>query len=41
MERLVILGLEKLKTTEIGKSACVYLQEEEIVLGFNTCLKTR
>ena len=36
-----ILGLEKLKTIEVRRSACVYLLEEEIVVGFNTRLKTR
>ena len=38
---IFILGLEKLKTIEVRRSACVYLQEEEIVVGFNARLKTR
>ena len=36
-----LMFLEKLKTMEVRRSACVYLQEEEIVVGFNTRLKTR
>ena len=33
---LFILGSGKLKTIEVRRSACVYLQEEEIVVGLNT-----
>ena len=36
---ILILGLEKLKTIEARMSACIYLEEEEIVVGFNTHLK--
>ena len=36
-----ILGLEKLKSIGVRRSACVYLHEAEIVVGFNTRLKTR
>ena len=29
-----------LKTIEVRRSACGYLEEEEIVIGFNTHFKT-
>ena len=35
MYDIFIFGLEKLKIIEVRRSACVYLQEEEIVVGFS------
>ena len=40
MCEILILGLEKLKTIEVRRSVCVYLEEGEIVVGFNTHLRT-
>ena len=41
MCEIFILGLEKLKSIELRRLAGVYLQEEEIIVEFNTRLKTR
>ena len=42
MNDVLILGLEKLKTIEVRRSACVYyvFEGKDIVVGFNTRLKT-
>ena len=40
MCEILILGLEKLQTIEVRRLVCVYLEEGEIVVGFNTRLRT-